>query len=214
MKMISKATYVYCGVLIAVVITFYMMLFSNLGINMIERTTETRFSRIFMSEDSTQIVSGGSIMKTNEETVSDNSAGISTMETEEKLTEIEIIQPILPIEEYEALCRIVQAEAGNQDAEGKVLIANVVLNRVRSGQFPSSIIDVIFQDNGGKTQFAPTKNGSYNKVLITIDTMAAVNRALAGEDISKGAIYFKAGDDTKWGNLEFLFQHGNHSFFM
>jgi N-acetylmuramoyl-L-alanine amidase len=214
MKMISKATYIYCGILIAVVITFNIMLFSNFGTNMIERTTEARLSRVFMSEDSTQIVSGGSIMKTNDATVSGSSAEISTIEIGENLTETEIIQPILPIEEYEALCRIVQAEAGNQDAEGKLLIANVVLNRVRSERFPSSILDVIFQDNGGKTQFAPTKNGSYNNAQITIDTMAAVNRALAGEDISKGALYFKAGDNTKWGSLEFLFQHGNHVFFL
>ncbi len=220
MKMISKATYIYCGILIAVVITFYIMLFSNFGTNMIERTTEARLSRVFMSEDSTQIVSGGSIMKTNDTTVSGSSAEISTIEIGEKLTETEIeteteiIQPILPIEEYEALCRIVQAEAGNQDAEGKLLIANVVLNRVRSERFPNSIVDVIFQDNGGKTQFAPTKNGSYNNAQITIDTMAAVNRALAGEDISKGALYFKAGDNMKWGRLEFLFQHGNHVFFL
>lgn len=42
-------------------------------------------------------------------------------------------------EEIEILCRIVEAEAGGEDEEGKVLVANVVLNRLADGHFPETI---------------------------------------------------------------------------
>ncbi|NLG05593.1 MAG: cell wall hydrolase [Clostridia bacterium] len=119
----------------------------------------------------------------------------------------------MPVDEYEVLCKIVQAEAGNQDEKGKLLVANVVLNRVEHHVFPDTVTDVVFQDNGGVTQFAPTKNGAYTKSEVTIETMQAVNRALAGEDVSEGALYFKAGTENTWGNHEYLFSHGNHVFF-
>ena len=48
--------------------------------------------------------------------------GYSVMEKEYKYQ--------LADEDYEALLKIVQAEAGNQDEEGKMLVAGVVLNRV------------------------------------------------------------------------------------
>ncbi|HKM22124.1 MAG TPA: cell wall hydrolase [Lachnospiraceae bacterium] len=213
MKMISKATYVYCGILIAGA-TFLCTYFFNEGeINRTESITERKMNGIYMAGETVDTISGGNLVMTEVETDAINQAAIITTTTT-TLDETTIQQPILPIEEYEALCRIVQAEAGNQDAEGKLLIANVVLNRVKHEHFPDTIQEVIFQDDGGKTQFAPTKNGSYQKVQITIDTMAAVNRALAGEDISMGALYFKAGSATHWGSHDFLFQHGDHVFFL
>ena len=43
------------------------------------------------------------------------------------------------------LLRIVQAEAGNCDIEGRVMVANVILNRVESGSFPNTITKVVYQ---------------------------------------------------------------------
>ncbi|MDE6419646.1 MAG: cell wall hydrolase, partial [Lachnospiraceae bacterium] len=62
---------------------------------------------------------------------------------------------IVSEEDYEALLRIVQAEAGNEDTKGKILVANVVLNRVVDERFPNSVYDVVFQRAGGKAQFSP-----------------------------------------------------------
>lgn len=216
MKMISKTTYIYCGFLIAGA-AFLCTQFLYKGENKrTESITERRMNGIYMSGETYDSILGDNLVMTavdNVAAVSDNEA-VKMITTATTTDETEVQQLILPIEEYEALCRIVQAEAGNQDANGKLLVANVVLNRVKSEQFPNTVREVIFQDDGGKTQFAPTKNGSYDKVQITIDTMAAVNRALAGEDISNGALYFKAGSSQSWGNLNFLFQHGNHVFFL
>ncbi len=123
-------------------------------------------------------------------------------------------------EELEALLRIVEAEAGCEDEEGKLLVANVVLNRLNSDKFPDSITEIVFQRENGVTQFSPVANGSYYKVTISEETVDAVGRALAGEDISRGALYFAArkyadSDSMRWFDEKttLLFRHGGHEFF-
>ena len=123
-------------------------------------------------------------------------------------------------EDLETLLRIVEAEAGNEDEEGKLLVANVVLNRVNSEVFPDTVSGVVFQREKGVSQFSPVANGSFYRVKISDGTVNAVERALMGEDISQGALYFVArkyadSNKVKWfdNNLTYLFKHGGHEFF-
>lgn len=114
-------------------------------------------------------------------------------------------------EDYMALCKIVQAEAGGESQEGKLLVADVILNRVVNPAFPNSIQAVITQ----RGQFSPVSNGSYYSASPSADTIAAVNRALAGENISSGALYFKSvRSASSWSSRSFLFNFGNHNFYM
>lgn len=122
--------------------------------------------------------------------------------------------------DLEVLLRIVEAEAGCEDEDGKLLVANVILNRLNSDRFPDSITEIVFQRENGVAQFSPTVDGSYNKVQISEETVNAVGRALAGEDISQGALYFAArkyadSESMRWFDekLTLLFQHGGHEFF-
>ncbi len=122
--------------------------------------------------------------------------------------------------DLEVLQRIVEAEAGNEDEDGKLLVANVVLNRMNSGLFPDTVSEVVFQREKGVSQFSPVSNGSYYRVHVSEETVSAVERALMGEDISQGALYFvarKYADSSKvlWFDrkLTYLFQHGGHEFF-
>lgn len=123
-------------------------------------------------------------------------------------------------EEREILERIVEAEAGNQDAEGKLLVANVILNRVESDKFPDTVKEVVLQENNGACQFSPVSSGRIWKVKVSQETSEAVERALEGEDLSDGALYFAArkhadGEKMKWFDtkLMYLFEHGGHEFF-
>jgi len=93
-------------------------------------------------------------------------------------------------EELEALMRIVEAEAGNQDIIGRMLVANVIINRVNNSYFPNTILEVIFQNDGNVYQFEPIKNGYYYSVTISELTKEAVEKVLKGEDYSMGALYF------------------------
>ena len=126
----------------------------------------------------------------------------------------------LLLSEYDNLLRIVEAEAGGEDIIGKMLVANVVLNRVEDKQFPNSINEVIFQEDNGVTQFSPISDGRFYTVTVSKETVEAVNRVLQGEDNSRGALYFAARksaneENMKWFDekLERLFAYGGHEFF-
>lgn len=93
-------------------------------------------------------------------------------------------------EEYEILTRIVEAEAGAEPYATRLLIANIILNRVESERFPNTITDVVFANNGKTYQFSPISNGSYYSVTIKESTRKAVEEALSGQDNSGGALYF------------------------
>lgn len=123
-------------------------------------------------------------------------------------------------EDYDALLRIVEAEATGGDSISKILIANVVLNRVKDSRFADTIYDVVWERTGGVAQFSPTADGRINSVTITEETIEAVDRALAGEDYSQGALCFMAREsadnsNVKWfdENLVLLFEYGGHEFF-
>lgn len=126
----------------------------------------------------------------------------------------------ISMEDYEVLLKIVEAEAGCEDEEGKLLVANVILNRVEDPKFPNTVKEVVFQKENGTTQFSPVSDGSYYNVTVSEQTRSAVERALCGEDISQGALYFAARkiadpERMKWfdENLELLFSYGGHEFF-
>lgn len=126
----------------------------------------------------------------------------------------------LTAEDVKMLERITQAEASGEDIKGKILVVNVILNRVASDEFPNTVKKVIFQSKGGDYQFSPVKSGKYWKVKISEEAKKAVQKALAGEDYSGGALYFMArkharSKSAKWfdENLTRLFAHGGHEFF-
>ena len=118
-------------------------------------------------------------------------------------------------EDYQVLLRIVQAEAGICDPKGKILVADVIINRVLSGKFPDSVKAVVYQPS----QFQPVSNGTINTVKVTAETIECVDRALAGEDYSNGALYFMnrraSGSAASWFDrrLTYLFAHHGHEFF-
>lgn len=119
-------------------------------------------------------------------------------------------------QDYEVLTRIVQAESGGCDIKGRILIANVIFNRIRSDEFPDTVTEVVYQ----KSQFSPVFDGSLKKCKVTPETIEAVDRALAGEDYSQGALYFmnrklSSSRNVSWfdRNLTYLFQYDRHEFF-
>ena len=122
--------------------------------------------------------------------------------------------------DVEILQRIVEAEATGEDVKGKMLVANVILNRVKDKNFPDTVEEVVFQKSGNTYQFSPIKDNRYWTVKISEDTITAVDRVMRGEDSSQGALYFSARtradkNSMKWfdNNLKYLFQYGGHEFF-
>lgn len=122
--------------------------------------------------------------------------------------------------DYETLLKIVEAEAGTEDKKGKILVANVVLNRVEDRRFPDTVAEVVYQKEGGVCQFSPVADGRLGQVEVSEETVQAVEEALSGTDFSEGALYFAARDKADPENMSWfdrhlvrLFAHGGHEFF-
>lgn len=127
-----------------------------------------------------------------------------------------IIPTLYSAKELNVLYRIVEAEAGNQGIIGKRLVANVILNRVHSPLFGSTISDVVFSPS----QFQPVTNKRFYQVEVTKETKQAVNEALFGIDSSQGALYFmyRKGSNPShvtWfdTSLTYLFTYKDHEFY-
>lgn len=122
--------------------------------------------------------------------------------------------------DYNTLLRIVEAEAGGEDIKGRVLVANVIMNRVQSDRFPDTITDVVWDWTGGTPQFSPTYDGRIEEVEVSPETEEAVKMAMEGTDYSQGALFFVAKDQAEEGNVQWferdlvkLFKHGVHDFY-
>ena len=123
-------------------------------------------------------------------------------------------------EDYDTLLRIVEAETGSEDIKGRVLVANVIMNRVKSEDFPNTVTEVVWDNSDGVPQFSPTYDGRINEVAVSDETREAVKQALKGTDYSEGALFFiqkSAAEEhnVKWfeKDLKRLFKYGVHEFY-
>ena len=102
------------------------------------------------------------------------------------------------------LAALIYCEAGNQPYEGQVAVGAVVMNRVRSGAYPNTISEVIYQPG----QFGPAMTGWLDSVLAsggyTDTAMQAAADALAGSN--------PVGDCMSFGNGNWGIQIGDHYF--
>lgn len=97
-----------------------------------------------------------------------------------------------------ALC--VEAEAGNQGLYGKKLVADVVLNRVDSPDFPATITDVILQcGNNGVYQFSVVGDGRMDAVEPTEETFQAVREELESRT-NKDILFFTSEGFSPYGS--------------
>ena len=117
--------------------------------------------------------------------------------------------PSVSIEEYDELCRLVQAEANSEDITGRAMVADVVLNRVKSSEYENDIISVINEPG----QFDPACTKAIRHIIPNHDTKEAVMKALSEDDITEGALYFQKSAATEWGGRTYLYRYGSHSFY-
>ncbi len=93
-------------------------------------------------------------------------------------------------DEARLLAALIYCEAGNQSYEGKVAVGAVVMNRVKSGAYASTISGVIYASG----QFTPALNGSVDRVYngnIPDSCIQAAQAALSGETNVGSATHFR-----------------------
>ena len=114
------------------------------------------------------------------------------------------------------LSRIISAESGAEPTEGQIAVGNVVLNRVASTEFPTTIPGVIFDRVDG-VQFEPVSNGTVFKTP-TVRAMESAKRVLDGADAIGSAMYFYAPSLSKgiWINANRTYYKtiGCHRFYL
>ncbi|MGE5578082.1 MAG: cell wall hydrolase [Syntrophothermus sp.] len=124
-------------------------------------------------------------------------------------------------QDRELLARLIHSEAGGEPFLGQVAVGAVVLNRVKSPDYPDSISGVIYQST-----YNPNTGVSYPQFQVVSDgriyepanatAYQAADRALAGQDPSGGAIGFYNPQKTRqWWVVSqpVTVQIGNHVFF-
>ena len=89
-------------------------------------------------------------------------------------------------DEVRLICRVVETETYQCDFDSKVNVANVVLNRIESGEFGETVEEIITIEG----QFV------YWREIITEDTILAVMYAYEMEDTTYGALYFHSNEKT------------------
>lgn len=114
------------------------------------------------------------------------------------------------------LARIIEAEAGGEPYEGKVAVGNVILNRVKSKDFPNTVYNVIFEYFGNIPQFSPVQEGTiYNTP--SKDSMNAAKDAINGSKPVGNATYFfnpkKASGSWITKNKAYVSTIGGHAFY-
>ena len=114
------------------------------------------------------------------------------------------------------LSRIVHAEAGAEPYQGKVAVGNVVLNRVKSKEFPNTVYNVIFEYYKNIPQFSPVADGTiYN--IPSSESVKAAQEALNGSKPVGNATYFfnpdKAAGSWIVKNKTYVTKIGGHVFY-
>lgn len=111
------------------------------------------------------------------------------------------------VDDVTLLAALIQCEAGNESYDGQLAVGAVVMNRVRSGAYPGSIYDVIYQ-NG---QFPPAGKGMVAQIAANgpkASCVQAAQEALNGADNTGGATCFSRASSGRAGVVI-----GNHVFY-
>ena len=94
--------------------------------------------------------------------------------------------------DLDLMAAIIECEAGGESYEGKVGVGAVIMNRIRSGEFPNTLSEVIYQSG----QFEPTWTGKLSNVLsrgASEACYAAAQDVFAGANTIGDRLFFHAG---------------------
>ncbi|QIZ10310.1 LysM peptidoglycan-binding domain-containing protein [Priestia megaterium] len=96
---------------------------------------------------------------------------------------------LISVADKDLMARLVHAEAVGEPYSGKVAVAVVILNRVKSPDFPNTVRGVINQISNGHYAFTPVANGQINQPADAA-SKRAVNEAIALMGKGNGSLFF------------------------
>ncbi len=129
---------------------------------------------------------------------------------------------VRPTDAVDCLTQAIYYEARSESEEGQAAVAEVILNRARSGRYPRDVCDVVYQRNARTCQFSYTCDGSIGRTRINAQSWARAERIarevhagraqalLPARSVNYHANYVAPG----WGRrLERVRQIGAHIFY-
>ena len=120
-------------------------------------------------------------------------------------------EEVTELQEDEIEIEIAEDKQYLSESEVDMLARLVVLNRIKSNEFPADIESVITQPK----QFSPVESGKWQRITASVECFEAVDVALSNADNGQGALFFESCTGESWqsNNREYLYQIGNHRFY-
>lgn len=109
------------------------------------------------------------------------------------------------------IARVIYNEARWEPFQGKVAVANLIMNRVNDKHFPDNVHDVLY----AKGQFTVVKRSSFWKETPDDSCYAAARLAMDGAEVVPGAVYYCTKGLKSWisRNCPLLYTIKNHDFY-
>lgn len=193
----NRIKYIFYGVLIFLFTSLTVLYFVGGG-------EDTKFSPSFVQNKEVAMKSKEEIVLIRE---------IIQIEKEKQNQKVEIkhmTTESVDRNDLEVLSKIVHAEAKGEPYEGKVAVAEVVMNRVEDENFPDTVKDVVYQEG----QFQPVANGAINNTP-SEEAIKASKEVLMSDNTSHNAMYFyndEIATDDWIRTRKTLFVIGDHTF--
>ncbi|MCM1315868.1 MAG: cell wall hydrolase [Muribaculaceae bacterium] len=122
----------------------------------------------------------------------------------------------LTLDERHLIETVVQHEVGNFSNDYKILIAELIYNRLQSEEFPNDVYEVMFQEN----QFTNIEYWYSSDYEIDTETHSVVEQVFTEMNPSHDALYYynpelSSYEATMWfeysGDVEYLFSYSEES---
>lgn len=114
-----------------------------------------------------------------------------------------IILRYMTLEEFEFICRIVEVETSGQPFESKVNVANVIINRMFSNEFPNTILEILLEDG----QFSSLRKSK--TIEYTTETSNAIKYAILFGDTTNGSLFFCNPNICDASSFEYNYDNAN-----
>jgi spore germination cell wall hydrolase CwlJ-like protein len=118
-------------------------------------------------------------------------------------------------QDHKCLAEAIYFESGSEPRAGKIAVGHVIINRTRSGIYPSTICEVINHVDSNKCQFGWTcrvRKEPHGKRWTTSKEIASLILSGETQDLSRGALSFRNRKPKKSMTVQHTATIGHHYF--
>jgi spore germination cell wall hydrolase CwlJ-like protein len=115
-------------------------------------------------------------------------------------------------DDIKLIASVVYGEAGNQSYEGKLAVANIILNRLENGYWGSSVESVVYSP----CQFCAVEGSMFSDAMANgpnADCMQAAEDAVSGLNNVGNYLYFRTTEIAEYDSYSTYMIIGDHVFY-